>query len=125
MSVLLRFGIVGATCAALNLLVLFVGTGVLGMDYLVSVTLAFFGINYIGFMLNKHFAFRNTAPDIGVQAFRYYVVLAVSLAANLALMMFLVEIVGVNYILASVVVTVLFAGLNFVGHLRVTFASRR
>lgn len=122
MERILRFGLVGATCALLNLALLFVGTDIIGLDYLVSVTIAFFAINLVGFLLNKHYAFRDRQPQVVRQAARYYVVLGLSLAANLALMGLLVDGLGVHYLVASVIVTVLFAALNFLGHLRITFA---
>ena len=121
-ATMLRFVVVGGLCVVLNLGVLYVGAGLLALNYLVSVTIAFAVVNWIGFLLNKHFAFRDRQPQIVAQAIRYYGLLGASLAANLMLMTLLVDGLGLNYLVASLFVSVLFAALNFLGHLRITFA---
>jgi putative flippase GtrA len=57
---LLRYGGIGLCCVAVNLVVLYVGTDVLGMHYLVSAGFAFALVAPFGYWLHKYLAFRET-----------------------------------------------------------------
>ncbi len=119
---LVRFAGVGGLCALFNLVILHVGTGVLGYHYLLSVLAGFLLSNALGFRLNKSFTFEDDQPRIVQQMGRYYLVMAASLGANLALTWLLVGGAGIHYLLASVIVSSIFLVLNFVLHARLTFS---
>lgn len=121
---LMRYGGVGLCCVAVNLAVLYVGTDVLGLHYLVSAGLAFAIVAPFGYWLHKYVAFRDPTPPSVAQALRYLTGFAGAAALNIVAMAVLVDGLGVQYLLANIVVT----GLYFVGSYGVqalwTFARR-
>ncbi|HXG29252.1 MAG TPA: GtrA family protein [Nevskiales bacterium] len=117
-----RFLLVGGVCTLLNLAVQWLATGWLGLHYLTGVTISFVAVNFFGFMLNKLYTFKNTEPQSLQQATRYYAIMALSFGANLVCMVILVDGAGIHYLLASLMVTVTFVAVNFIGHAAWTFA---
>jgi putative flippase GtrA len=69
--------------------------------------------------------FRTPRERAAIEWPRYFTAMGTSLAANLSLMYVLVSILGVWYLAASVVVTVLFLTGNFLVNDRWSFALRR
>jgi glycosyltransferase involved in cell wall biosynthesis/putative flippase GtrA len=125
LAAFLRFCLVGAFSVGLNLALLALLVGQLGLPYLVACLVSFFSINAIGYLLNKAFSFQlGAAPKLG-EAGRYFAVMGLSLALNLCLMYLLVEIGGIHYLLASVAVSAVLALLNFVAHAVFSFRLPR
>lgn len=117
----LRFALVGGTMAILNLLLLWWLIDRLHWNYLLACFLAFFALNLLGYLANKAYTFRLGGEVVPVELWRYYVVMGISLATNLALMALLVEVAGVRPLLAALVVTLVLAAANYAGHVWVTF----
>ncbi len=123
---LARYVAVGATAVGANLALFALLVGVLGWGYLVATVVIFFLVTGGAFIFNRAWVFRHdgaVAPSLG----RYYLITAISLALNLILMRLLVETVGLHYLVASLVNSLLLAAANFAAHTRITFgeASRR
>ena len=116
---------VGGLCLAANTLVLWLLTGVLGVHYLASTVIAFFAITPLGFLLNKALTFRTPAEHVPIELPRYFGAMATSFAANLALMYFLVSLLGVPYIAASLVVAATLVTVNFLASDRWSFRAPR
>jgi putative flippase GtrA len=121
----LSYAMVGGACALLNLVALWVLTTVLGLHYLLSTLIAFLALTPVGFWLQKLVTFRTPRADAPIEWPRYFTAMGSSLAANLTLMYVLVSLMGVWYLLASVIVTVLFLIGNFLINDRWSFAVRR
>ena len=120
----LRFVLVGGTCFLANLVVLYVGTDVLGWHYLVSMAASIAVANSLGWLLNRGWTFRSTNVRRLPEFARY---LAVNLAAtvvSLALMALLVSGLGVHYLLASALLAAVFMVINFIAHRDWSFAPR-
>ena len=118
----LRFAAVGLTAAALNLVSFLVTVDLLGIPYMAATVIVFFIGNLWGWAANRIFTFRSEArrtPELA----RYLAVMAVSLSLNLLCMYALVDIMGVHYLVASVVVGVAFLAGNFLVQRRVTFRA--
>lgn len=118
----LRFVLVGGVCTLLNLSTLWFVTTRLGWHYLIAVTISFFMVNGVGFVFNKYFTFTSISPPDFREILRYYFVMSSSLALNLAIMFIMVDVLGINYLLSSVAITLLFMIFNFLAHLGWTFA---
>jgi putative flippase GtrA len=112
---------VGGVCALLNLAVLWLLTDVLGIHYLVSNTISFFALTPVGFVLQKLMTFRTPQAHAGVEWPRYFATMGSSFAANLALMYVLVSLLGIWYLAANVITTVLLLVANFLVNLRWSF----
>jgi putative flippase GtrA len=127
LSLPMRFGafvLVGGACLALNTLTLWLLTSLLGIHYLASTAIAVTTITPFGFLLNKVLTFRTHRRYAKMELPRYCAVLGVSFAANLALMYLLVSLLGMWYLLASVLVAVLLVIANFVASDRWSFRVR-
>jgi putative flippase GtrA len=121
----LTYAVMGGTCALLNLLVLWVLTSVLGVHYLVSTMISFFTLTPVGFWLQKLVTFRTPRAAAPVEWPRYFVTMGSSFAANVGLMYLLVSLLGLWYLAASVVVTLVLLAANFLVNDRWSFALRR
>jgi putative flippase GtrA len=121
----LTYAIVGGGCALLNLAVLWLLTSVLGVHYLVSNMISFLALTPVGFLLQKLMTFRTPRAAAGVEWSRYFATMGSSFAANLVLMYVLVSLLGIWYLAANVVITVLLLVANFLVNLRWSFALRR
>jgi len=119
------FVLVGGLCLALNTLVLWLLTSVLGVHYLLSTLLAFVTITPLGFLLNKVLAFRTPREHAPIELPRYFAAMAASLGMNLALMYLLVSLLGMWYLAASVLVAVTLVVVNFLTSDRWSFRVQR
>jgi len=108
------FVLVGGLCLALNILALWVLTSIVGLHYLASTMIAFFALTPLGFWLNKVLTFRTHRKYARIELPRYFLAMATSFAANLALMYLLVTVLGVWYLMASLIVAIALVCFNFV-----------
>jgi putative flippase GtrA len=119
------YTLVGGVCFTLNLVALWLLTSVLGLHYLVSTMIAFFMLTPLGFWLQKLVTFRTPRARAPVEWPRYFATMGTSFAANIALMYILVSLLGLWYLAASVVVSVVLLASNFLVNDRWSFALRR
>jgi putative flippase GtrA len=115
------FVLVGGVCLALNTIVLWMLTSVLGLHYLASTMIAFFALTPLGFWMNKILTFRTRREYARIELPRYFAAMATSFVLNLALMYLLVTGLGVWYLAASLVVAVLLVCFNFLASDRWSF----
>jgi glycosyltransferase involved in cell wall biosynthesis len=106
----MRFIISGGSAAVVNLALLYIFTDVFGVWYLVSAGLSFTAAFGVSFTMQKYWSFRNDARNkIGSQLPMHLTVALLNLMLNIAFVAFLVEILGVWYILAAVISNVVIA----------------
>jgi glycosyltransferase involved in cell wall biosynthesis/putative flippase GtrA len=117
----IRFALLGGVFMAINLVLLHVLVHVLKVPYLGACVISFFSLNLLSYGANKVWTFKLEPRIRGAELLRFYGVMAVSLGVNLLLMFGLVGMVGMDVLVASVLVSVLLAVLNFLGHDRWTF----
>lgn len=121
----LTYALVGGGCALLNLAVLWLLTSVLGVHYLLSNMISFLALTPVGFVLQKLMTFRTPRAAAGVEWPRYFATMGSSFAANLALMYVLVSLLGIWYLAANVLTTVLLLVANFLVNQRWSFQVQR
>lgn len=119
----LAYAGVGGVVAVLNLAALWLLTSGLGLHYLLSTLIAFLVLTPAAFWMQKVVTFRTPRARAPIEWPRYFATMGTSLAANLALMYVLVSVLGLWYLAASVVVTLLFLVANFLVNDRWSFAS--
>lgn len=117
------FVLVGGFCLGTNTLVLWLVASHLGLHYLLATLIAFFTITPLGFLLNKVLTFRTRRERAPVELPRYFAAMAASLAANLALMYVFVSVLGMWYVVASLVVAGVLVIANFVASDRWSFRA--
>lgn len=121
----LTYAMVGGACTLLNLAVLWLLTSKFGLHYLLSTMFSFFALTPAGFWLQKRVTFRTPRAAAGSEWPRYFATMGSSFAANLGLMYVMVSLLGVWYLAASVVVTLILLATNFIINDRWSFALRR
>lgn len=121
----IRFCAVGLTCYVTGLLLLFLLTEVAGLYYLASFAVSFVATNLLGFWLNGRFSFGGAGDMDRRAGARYLAISAVSLAANSAALATLVQVVGMWYMAAVIVLTAVNVPINFVAHRIVTYRVGR
>ena len=120
----LSYAVVGGACTMLNLALLWLLTSALGLHYLVSTMISFFSYPR-GFLAAKAHYLSHAARACGHRMARYFATMGSSFAANLGLMYVLVSLLGVWYLAASLIVTLLLLATNFLVNDRWSFALRR
>jgi len=113
---LLRFLLVGGICFGINLVILYVGTGLLGFHYLASTVVSILITNIIGWLLNRNWTFDARHREPICQLFKYLSANSMSYFVSLGLMALLVSLLSINYLLASAIIAGLMALLNYMLH---------
>lgn len=111
-----RFVFIGAFCTSLNLVLLYLLTSVLGINYIISTLIALIVINMIGFYLNKYYTFKTKREKLLQELWKYYSVMFSSFLLNLFFMFILVQIFKIWYLYASLTITIGFIFYNFLMH---------
>ncbi len=121
---LFRFAVTGAVCVGLNVLIVTVLTEYAHFHYLVSLTVCFFTVTFLGFVANRIWTFGKRdgrrAEDFG----RYVVVTLVNLLVGLSLCGLMVERLAIPYAVAVVLISIAFVPISFVLHRRWSFGLR-
>jgi len=116
-----KFTLVGGLSFAVNLGVLFAGTELLGLHYILSMLLSGIVVNLLSFALNRQWTFGVTETSVGRDALRYLAANLLSMLAAMASMAVLVDLVHVQYLLANAIVALVFLLANFFMHGQWTF----
>ena len=117
----LRFALVGGACFLLNLVVLYVGTDVLGWHYLFSMCISIGVVTVTGWWLNRRFTFASNDAKLIAEASRYSLGSLATMALALLMMYILVSIFHIHYLLASILLAISMTLLNFLLHSRWSF----
>lgn len=112
----LRFGSVGFLCFLGGLALVFMLTEWLHLHYLLSMAIALLVLNFVGWLLNRHWTFKLRTQRSWPELARYLLVSGGGFALTLLLLEMLVSGLGINYLLASAIVALLMAVLNFTVH---------
>jgi putative flippase GtrA len=119
-----RFTLIGGACFIGNLVVLWICTSMLGIQYQVSVVISFVTTNLLGYLGNRVFAFRSTSPRRLGEVARYYTSALLSLAACILIMRVLIERFHWHYLAANALAGVILMLSNFALHSAWTFPAR-
>lgn len=102
----IKYILAGGTAACVDLSVLYVAHDVAGISLLPSVAIAFFFGFLASFLLQKFWAFEDRSVErVHSQASLYFAVSGVNFFLNLLLMYLLVEVFGLWYLFAKIVVS--------------------
>jgi dolichol-phosphate mannosyltransferase len=106
---IIRFVIVGATAALLNVLVLYALTNWFGIWYIASEIVAFIIALCYNFTLQKFWTFENRHGKATRQGFSFIVLNVFNLFLNTAILYCMVEFFGLWYILAQLITSLVIA----------------
>ncbi|MDO9410146.1 GtrA family protein [Patulibacter sp.] len=121
---LLRFAVVGATGAVVNLLVYAVAAGPLGWDYRLAALLGFAVAVTNNFALNRLWTFAGATGHAGFQAARFVAVSLAGLGVNLLVLHVLVDGFGTGKLVGQAIAIGAATPMSFVGNKLWSFAER-
>ena len=120
---LFKFGVVGASGYAINLIVFAGLTGGLGVHHIAAAVGAFCVAVSSNFFWNRHWTFGATEGHAGFQAARFFTVSVAGLGVNLAVLAVLVDLAGVPELPAQALAVAVAMPVNFIGNKLWTFDS--
>jgi len=120
-----RYVIAGGTGALINFLIYFVMLQVFNVWYLLSSICSFTLSIFAGFYLQKYFTFRNSSKDyIYKQMYLFFSFSLINLLINVILLVFFVEILGINQLVAKVLTLGIIAIGSFFVYQNFVFSSK-
>jgi len=119
-----RFLLVGGTTAATSALAIAGLVEIARLDSVVAAAIVALAANIVGFVLNRRWSFLATHAHPLPQLLRYLCVSLAAFVTSVALFAVLTESAGLHYVIASLLVSALFAAANFLAHLHWSFAER-
>ena len=119
---LAKFGAVGATGYAVNLVVYWLLINA-GLHYLPAAVCSFCVAVANNYTWNRQWTFRGQRGHVAYQGIRFFVVSLLALAANLVILDVLVRL-GMGKIVAQAIAIVLVMPVNFVGNKLWSFRTR-
>jgi len=122
---LFKFGVVGASGYAINLLVFAGLTEGLDVHHIVAAVGAFCVAVSNNFLWNRNWTFDATEGHAGFQAARFLTVSVAGLGVNLAVLAALVDLAGLAELPAQALAVAVAMPVNFVGNKLWTFPSGR
>ena len=113
---LVRFGCVGASGYAVNLISFAICVHALGIDYKVASPIAYFIATTNNFWWNRHWTFgHKRAAHPAEQAWRFYAVSLLSFGVNYLILVSLVHGTGMEKVLAQAIANAAATPINFLG----------
>jgi dolichol-phosphate mannosyltransferase len=120
-----KFCIVGGFGALITLAILYTLVEYAGLWYILAASIAFVIAVINNFVWNKFWTFYDANINgMGYQFMKFFVISAISLGINLAVLYALVEYFFTWYILAQIIAIVLATGSNFIGNKFWTFHGK-
>jgi putative flippase GtrA len=110
---LVRYGLTGSLCVGLNVLIVTLLTEYAHLHYLLSFAVCFVTVTLVGFALNRWWTFRKFGGAAAQDLRRYVIVTLANMAIGIPLCGFLVDLVGLPYWLAIVLISLAFVPLTF------------
>jgi putative flippase GtrA len=120
---LFKFGVVGASGYAINLIVFAGLSGGLDVHHIAAAVGAFCVAVSSNFFWNRHWTFGATEGHAGFQAARFFTVSVVGLGVNLAVLAVLVDLAGAPELASQAVAVAVAMPVNFIGNKLWTFDS--
>jgi dolichol-phosphate mannosyltransferase len=109
-----RYLFSGGTATAINFILLYVFTDLVGLYYIFSVILSFIIAVTVSFMLQKFWTFQNASKEnMKKQAVVYVIVSFINVIINVAFVYALVEFAGLHYLVAQFVSSIFIATESF------------
>jgi dolichol-phosphate mannosyltransferase len=120
---LFKFGVVGVSGYAVNLVVFTVVAEGLGVHHVIAAVVAFCVAVTNNFVLNRHWTFDARHGHAGFQAARFFAVSLAGLGVNLAVLVLLVDVAGAPEVASQALAVATAMPFNFVGNKLWTFGG--
>lgn len=120
-----KYCLVGASGYLINFSIFSLLYGVVGVTYVLAATVSFAFAATNNFLLNKYWTFGNPAGNTATQAGRFLVVSLASWALNMALLVLMIEAIGINEYASQALAITAVTFLNFTGNKLWSFRQPR
>lgn len=118
----IRYCVSGGTALALDLVLLYAFTDILGWWYLWSAVVAFAIAIVVSFILQKFWTFEDRSADNVHRQFALYIAIALgNTAVNTGLMYLFVDYFGIPYLLSQIIASGIIAASSFFIYRRFIF----
>jgi putative flippase GtrA len=121
LSQVLRFGVVGFSTLVLDYSLLYALTSVLGINYLVSATIAFVTASICNYFLSVRYVFESGRLEPAAEFSAFMAATLAGVAINSGVMYVLVEFAHTHYLAAKVVTVGVVSVWNFAAKKRAVF----
>ena len=122
---LVKFCVVGASGFVVNLTVFAIASEALGLHHLVSAAVAFAVAVTNNFLWNRHWTFQARHGHAGFQAARFFAVSTSAAMLAAAILLVLVDGIGLPEVPAQAISIVMATPLNFIGNKMWSFGRSR
>ncbi|OGJ49575.1 hypothetical protein A2335_04230 [Candidatus Peregrinibacteria bacterium RIFOXYB2_FULL_32_7] len=119
----IRYLIIGGSCSVGHIIFLYFLTDIVGIFYLYSTIISFVFISFLGYFGQKYFTYRNFESKHVKQFSLYWFFIIIGLIMDASLMFFFVSIIGIYYIVASIITRFIIFAMNFLLTKYVVFKS--
>ncbi len=109
----IRYLIVGGSCSLGHIIFLYFLTDIVGIFYLYSTMTSFVFISFLGYFGQKYFTYRNFESKHTKQFSLYVTIILIGFIMDASLMFFLVSMLEVYYIVASIITRLIIVVVNF------------
>ncbi len=116
-----RYITVGVFAVVFDITLLYVLTEIVGMWYLSAAVLAFIATFFVAFTLQKHWTFRDSAGGYVRQGTSYFLIGVMNLGLNAVSLYIAVDILGLWYLGAQLVIMGFLAFVSFLANRHITF----
>lgn len=117
----IRYGLVGAGCALLNIAIVFVGTTILGVNYILASLSTIFITVPISYFAHKFYSFHVADSPAYKEFLKFLSAQGVQFLFGLVLIIFLVETFGLRPWISMGAATVILYVLGFLVHSKWVF----
>ncbi|WP_324282911.1 GtrA family protein [Cyanobacterium aponinum UTEX 3221] len=120
-----RFLGVGGFCAGLSLIIMYILTSIIHINYLISTVITIIVTNFIGFYLNKYYTFQTKKKLFWRELWKYYSVMLSSYILNVFAMYVLVDLVNIWYLYANILLMAILTPFNYFFHKKWSFNKKK
>lgn len=118
-----KFCLVGLTNLAIDLIIYWFFTRIVGLYYIVAAILSFVVAVSWSFYINRKWTFRHSGVNLRAQYVKFFIANGIAINIQLVLLYLLVDIGGIFDLFAKLITTVIVSVINFSLNKWWTFAS--
>lgn len=114
---IINYLIVGGLTTLVNFVIYFIGTKLIGINYIISSVLAWIGAIIFAYVANKIFVFKkknNTSKELYYEIYQFLKYRIASLGIDIGLMYMMVDIFKINDMISKIIVQVVIIIVNYV-----------
>lgn len=121
---MLVYTFIGACITLLDWLTFFISTKIFSVHYEIALILGFSVGTLIHYFSNKLITFKCKSKQIGLQLSIYSAVVLCSLCGNMMVIALIINLFGINHMMARILTTAMMVLPNYMVHKHLTYSKR-